>query len=163
MRTRRLGALLVAAALAVLPAPTAAVTEQDRPALGAAWLEPVERSGPHAAVTFVDAGAALRVRGTAAGLDPTQAYYAQVAATASCARAGTAPARDRAVVGRWVPTADGTASELTAATGAAAYLPLARGRTVAIWLDTRPDAPLPAGLGPPRFRLQACGVVRAER
>lgn len=133
---------------------------------GFAKLHRINQSGIKAALIFSDNGGALRVRGVATGLDPTQTYVTLLYDVGSVARGNSAclPTDNsltftQMVVNFWRVDDDGNGTLRVRKTGAS-YAPLPAVGTASIRRDTQAGQPLPSAADPNRFVLQACGKVR---
>ncbi len=150
-------------------APPAASKRSFSDVAGMATLTPINQSGVHARIEFVDDGATLTVFGEAAGLEPAESYVTLIYDNGS-APGGPNPCAPTIfnpqdpgfllatmLIGFWSVDADGNGTLFAINTNFGAdYVPLDRFRSTSVRLVTGPP---PAPGRPPATELVACGHV----
>ena len=135
--------------------------------IGQANLQPIDRSGVRAKITFIDDGSMLMVLGTATGLDPAQSYVTLIYDNGSLPGGPSAcqptifnPFDPEFLlptmfVGFWSVDADGNGTLNAINTnGGFNYVPLEKFRSTSVRLVTGPPPP---GGSIPMTQLVACG------
>ncbi len=137
--------------------------------MGQATLHPIDRSGVHANIVFVDDGTTLVVSGTATGLDPNESYLTLIYDNGSvpggpdaCAPTIFDPTDPgfllgTMVIGSWTVDAEGNGSLSAINTNFGAdYVRLNQFRSTSV---RRVLGPPPVPGAPPPTELVACGHV----
>ncbi|SRR6266540_3258614 len=129
-------------------------------ATGAARLHPIDRSGVHARINFVDTGSVLEVSGTATGLDSSKPYITLVYDNGSvpggpeaCEPTNNSLTFAQMFVGSWQPVGSSTRT-LTATKSGPAYAPLSAFDTTSVRQFNAAD--------PEESPLKACGQVHTN-
>lgn len=151
---KKMALLLVGmAALLALTTPVSAATRTAD-----ARQHPIDHSGIHSRITFVDTGTSLTVHGVARGLDPTKVYFSLIYDTGSvpggpnaCEETNDSLTETQMFVGVW----DSKAQTLSATKTGPSYAALGTFRTVSIRQVKDPSKPI----SEENQFLVACGEV----